>query len=217
MGIEEISSELIFENSFFKGLKYIVEIISLLTAPVILYLAYRGLEQIKLAKKESKLNSKREAYKITAEQCKDYQGRIIALHNQLFNKETEEKAKFLKESKVTITDKNISVEFVKDDTEKISTELLEVVNAMEGFSLFFVSGLGNERVAYETIGETFVDSTKYLLPFLIAYGNKKRFKNTMSLFIIWYKRREKDELEIEKKVLEDKLKTKKTVEIKHLQ
>jgi hypothetical protein len=96
MIIEEMSNEFIFENNFFKGLKYIVEIISLLTAPIILYLAYRGLEQLKLTKRESKLNSKREAYKITAEQCKDYQTRIIPLQNILNDKQIIENTVSLK-------------------------------------------------------------------------------------------------------------------------
>jgi hypothetical protein len=87
---------------------------------------------------------------------------------------------------------------------------------MEGFALFFVSRLGNEKMAYDSIGETFLYSTEQLLPFLITH-NKKRFKNIMSLFLIWYERREKTNLELEKQALEDKLKTKKTIEIKHLE
>jgi len=211
-----IDQEFIFDNNFFKGLKYIVEVLSYLTAPVILYLAYRGLEQIKLAKKESKLNSKREAFKVSAEQCKDYQERIIPLQNKLFDKEATKNVRFFKDSKVEITNKKIKIEFAEDDSELIIDECLLVINSMEAFSLFFISGLGNEKMAFETIGETYVFTVESLLPFLMRYGNNKRFRNILALFSVWYQRREKRILELEKKSLDEKLEKTKTVGIKHL-
>lgn len=215
-----VISDLFFDTDIFKGIKAILELIYLISAPVIAYFAFRALDQIKVAKNSSALSAKREAYKITAERCEYYQERIIPLFNSLYEKILEENVSFFKDSRVDISDENIIIDFAEDDIKAVIDEILNVVNALESFSVFFVSGVGNEVIAYKTIGTTFVESVKSYLPFIIKYGqilgSGKRFNNTLKLFTIWNQRMESENLELEKKALENKLKTKKSISIKHL-
>jgi len=212
----QTNTDLFFETDSFKAIRAVIEIIYLLAAPVVAYLAYRGLEQIKFAKKESKLNSKREAYKVTAELCKDYGYRIIPLLHKLYDKINEENILFFKESKAKIEDDEISVDYGPIDFGKCAGELVDGMNALEGFSVFFVNGLGDEKIAYNSFGQTFIDSVKYYCPFLVLVNKNKYYSNVLQLFIIWNIRNEKETLELEKETLEKKIKSKQTVRIKHL-
>lgn len=207
-----------FETDIFKIIKAIVEFIYLLSAPLLVFLAYKGLEQIKVAKNQSKINSKREAYRVTAEQCKYYLDVIISLFNEMHQKEQEENVKFFKHSIIHIHEEQISVEFPKDDDlEKIDIVVLKLANALEGFAFFFVTGLGDEKIAYETIGWTFTNSIKGFLPFLIRFNNNgKSFSSTLKLFHIWNSRMEKEDLELKKQNLDKKINSKNTINLKHI-
>jgi hypothetical protein len=208
--------ELFFETDLFNGIKAVIEIIYLLVAPIIAYFAFKGLEQIKIHKKESKLNSKRKAYKITAEICKDYGERIIPLINKLNDKIISENILFFKESRTKIDNNELTAEYGKVDFDKCTGELSETLNALESFSLYIINGLAEEKIAYNSFGRTFLGTVEKFSPFLILVNKKNYYNNILELFIIWNTRKEKETLMMEKEKLEKKINSKQTITIKHL-
>jgi hypothetical protein len=71
---------------------------------------------------------------------------------------------------------------------------------MEVFSLFFISGVADEGVAFSSVGATFCYEVHKLLPDLVLKSDKDHFKNLIRLFLLWNARMES------RKLLEDKYK-----------
>lgn len=210
-------------------LKDILEIIYFISGPVITYFAFRALGQINEAKKqvlEAKetriINSKRDAYKIAAEKCEYYMTTIIPLINNLDRAVKESNITFFEKSTVIIDNEGIKVkpEYKdKEEMEKVWTKLpnLELFNLLESFSLFFCSGVAEEKIGYLTLGVTYCRSVKRYLPLIVSLSNNnKHFANTIQLFRIWNGRLETEKLEQEKKLIEKALDSNKSITIKSI-
>lgn len=198
-------------------LKDILEILYLISGPVIAVFAFLGLRQIKEArnqvdeaKKGRILHSKREAFKIASEKCEYYMEKIIPLFDELDKNIQENKIDFFERTKVTIINNEIKTfpEFKnKEEMSKvISLKVGDILNPLESFSLFFINGVADEKIGYLTIGHTYCYSVKRYLPIILPLSsNKKYYKNIIQLFLIWYSRIEKERLENEKNKIEDEL------------
>jgi len=204
----------------------ILEIIYFLSGPALVIAAIYGLKQLKLASEQNKqiwqtriLNSTREAYTLAGDQCKYYLENIIPLLNKLDQIIKDKNLDFFEKSEVKIEGKQISVKpYMADNSlDKVFEECLEelhtVVNYIEGFSVFFVSGVAADNVGFNTLGRTYTSSVKRLLPFIIPFSQDGTYKHTKSLFITWYSRIEKDNLLKEKAEVEKKLKKQKSITI----
>ncbi len=82
-------------------LRTLLELIYFISGPLLLYIAYKGLEQIKLARiqvnetKEARIMmAKRDSYKISAEKCEHYTSKIIPDINDLDDEIREKKNHF---------------------------------------------------------------------------------------------------------------------------
>ena len=199
-----------------ENIKLTLELIYFISGPLLLVVAWKGLNQIIEArnqveetKKSRIISSKREAFKIAAEKCEHYLTHIIALQNTL-NKEIENKnITFFNNSEVSIDGNNISTKskYASDEERELILNLptLEVFNSMESFAIFFTSGIADEKVAFLTVGNTYCFSVRHYLPYLLKLSNGGTYKNMLSLFVTWNTRIEKQKLEKEKEKIEKKL------------
>lgn len=203
--------------------KEILEVIYFISGPALVVIVYLGLSQIKVAReqveaqrKATRINAKRDALKITSEQIMKYGSEVIPLQNVFNEKVKSEEIKFFTDSKVKITGREIQVKPCADDNEvkklkSLIYEFTSVMNAMEGFSVFFTSGVADEKVAFRSLSSTYCYFVKELLPLLVLVeAGNKRFTATMQLFHIWYSRLESENLEKQKEELERKIKSNKT-------
>ncbi len=206
-------------------IKDILEIIYFISGPVVAYFAFRALEQINEAKKqvtetkESRIiNSKREAYKIAADKCEYFMTTIIPLIDNLDKAVKANGVTFFEKSHVEITTDGIKVKpFYKDQDEigkVFSLPNLELFNPLESFSLFFASGVAEEKIGYLTIGSTYCNTVRKYAPLLVTISDGKHFNNTLHLFKIWNARQEKENLEKEKKRIDKQLSENKSISIK---
>ncbi|MFD2697809.1 hypothetical protein ACFSQ0_07375 [Mesonia sediminis] len=198
----------------------VLEIINYIATIILVIVAIIGLQQLKISKETRKITSKREAFKIAAEQCNFYLEKIIPEINKL-NKVIEKKElDFFSKSQVNIDGEKISVvPYTENDSierliDKGIDEVMTVSNLLESFSLYFVSGVASEEVGFNTVGNTFVYSVKNYLPFYISMSNSGAYKHTLSLFVNWNNKIELEKLNKEKDKIEKKLKGSKTVTIK---
>lgn len=198
--------------------KQIIEIISLLSGPIIAYLAYKALEQIKEARKTRVINAKREAFTITAEKCEFYMSTIIPLINKVDEELKKQNIKVLKNSSVSATEEGLKIS-TKFDSENekdivfLELPTLDLFNKIESFCLFFVSGVAEEKLGYLTIGNTFIFTIKRYLPLIGLLSSDGHYQNTMQLFNIWNIRQEKEKLETNKKTIDKKLEQTKEINI----
>lgn len=196
---------------------YTIYLIS--AGPILIYIAYKGLEQIKAAKENTKISqenaktqSKRESYKLAGEQCQYLGEKIMSNYTKLFKELENSKSKFFDKFDVQIDSKEIKIK----TTEKLedidfeglqnSEYLQDVLNSIEGFSLYFASGVASEKVGYITAGRGYCSMVKRLLPLLIPEFNKGYYKNTLYLFSIWHNRCKQDDLKMKQRELEKEIK-----------
>ncbi len=183
-------------QEFINLIKPYIEILYLISAPILAFFAYKALEQIKVAKNGTKVQSQRESIKLAAERC------------EFFHKEVEpEIAKFfscLKEKDIDFLDK-CEVIFEKDrmkfkphkDKEalkKLVNELdsfIDLFNRLELFSMYFTGKIANEEFAYHALGKSYCGLVEKLIPVLMMKMFKDECKHIMSLFFIWHPRLEK--------------------------
>lgn len=208
--------------------KDFLEIIYYISGPLLAFFAFKALAQIKETRKQANearetriTNAKRSSYQLAAEKCDFYLNVIIPKINNLDAVIREQNITFFEKSQVEVSNTNIKVKpAFKDEGErnKVLLEIpcLEVFNPIESFSLFFVSGIADEKIAYLTVGTTFLGSVKRYLPLYVILSNGKHFNNTFKLFMIWHNRREKEILEKEKHAIEQKLNKNISLEVKNI-
>lgn len=207
--------------------KDILEILYFISGPALVLIGYFALSQIKVAREQieaqreaSKINSKRDALRTTSEQVTRYCNEIIDLQNKLDHRIEAGGIKFFEKSKVKISGDNIQVNPCSDENERkkllsIMMEFTNVMNAMEGFSIYFISGVADEKVAYLSLSNTFCGFIKKVLPLVVpVISDGHRLSATIKLFHIWNARLEAESLKQQKEDLEKKLKDNKLQSIK---
>lgn len=199
--------------------KEILEFIYFLSGPALVFMAYKALEQIKVTRDIAKINSKRESFQITAQECRHYSQNIIPLLDTLDKKIEELDVQIITKSKVIITDRKIEIkpffdyDHYDESIEQLTPYLVKASNAISDFATFFISGIADESLAYRSLGRTYCNTIKQLAPLLIPLCQNND-DDVMTLFFIWNNRNEKQAALAEKKKIEKKLKDSSDVYIK---
>lgn len=195
-------------------LRTILELLNFTSGIVVAIFAGIALKQLKIAKDNAKITAKREAYKLAADQCSYYFQHVIPLQDKFDSYVKEAKITFFEKAKVEISGKKIGIrilqktqkEKMEPELKQIAAQLLPVLNCMESFSIFFVNGIASEEVAYRSVGRTFCNATKDLLPFILLVGEGKHWPNVVKLFHLWNGRNEGEQLALSKTQIEKQLK-----------
>lgn len=169
-------------------------------------------QQLENDKNILRINSKRESIKLATEQCDNYMKNIIPDINELNAYLEETKIDFFTKSKITIEQDRISVEpYINNEDLKKYLDIncikkcLKVKNALETFSIYFNSGIADEKIAYLSIGRTYCNTVEKLLPDIIFANDGEYFRNITQLFNLWYFRIQQEKIQKEKNELEKKL------------
>jgi hypothetical protein len=173
--------------------------------PVLAAVAIFGLRQIYVAKKSVQINSRRDAYRLSSQQLSLYLTDIIPILNELDRKLDEKNLSGIGGwAEILTGSEGLSIRYRPTEShiasfkdEEVYTLAIKALNHMESFSQPFASGLASESIAYKTVGTTYLNSVKKVLPFMVVAGDEY-YKNTMNLFAIWHKRREAERLSKEK-------------------
>jgi len=204
----------------FETVKNYTELIYFLTAPVLVFFAWRMLEQLKIgssqvkaaaeqiitAKKISEINTKRESMKIAAEQSRYFAKEIIPEINKFLKQKYQQKFPILLKATVTVNGTHIECKSdnfpgLLEEVYSDSGSCIETLNRIESFSMFFACGVADADVAYRPICTAFCDFVKIFLPFLTVVNERhNQFSNTIHLYMAWSMRKhfEQTEKEISK-------------------
>ena len=218
----------------------ILEGLSYLAAIGIVYLAYKGLEQIKVglkqidfARKTLNLESKRDALRASNEAVRSFFEVILPEYEK--HKFTREDRNLLQSIKLdddnsidfdAIDTKNIGEYDLKNDHSRNKYTLdirlafdkkRQAYNLIESFASTFSSGLADEKSAYTALGVVFCDIIKPYLTPLNHFNQSGYYKNTLTIYNLWSKRLFKEEVakdviaaESDIKILEKSLESSKT-------
>lgn len=176
------------------SMRDVFEIIYFITAgPILTCIALFGLQQLKIAKDTAKMSAKRESYRLASEQCFHYISHIIPSQDALNKSITDKRFTYFEESEVIIDGDSIQVKYPnflnQQQFVSILGELLAVINQMEGFAVFFISGVADESIAFSSVGHSFCSIVRTLLPGIkFLGGGKEHYINLLKLFLMWDKR-----------------------------
>lgn len=195
-------------NKFISHFSPIFELLYFISGLVIAVAAIYALKQIPLLKKTLRIQSKRDALKITSEQCNIYMSEIIPMQNIFLKAIKENKVTYFEGWDVKLENNELKVSRkTPPNMERFPSiiETLDVFNKMESFSSFFTSNVADEVIAYHTVGTTFLNFTKGTLPWVISCREDGYFKNLTNLYIHWESRRVNEQLMKQKLDLENRL------------
>lgn len=114
--------------------------------PILTILVAIGLWQLKITKDTARMAAKRESFNLAANQCSHYLSHIIPQQNRLTRAIHDNNLKFFELAELIVKDDRLSTKYAGTAKDMIAvkdtvlTELLEVYNSMEAFSLFFHKG-----------------------------------------------------------------------------
>ncbi len=193
---------------FISDVKPFLEVLYFIAGIVVACSAIFALKQISILKRTLQVQSKRDALKITSEQCEIYFNQIIKQQNEFHDQIKKHDVKYFEGWDIKTKNNSISISRKSKPSMKGFEDIvdsLSVLNSMESFSSFFISKVADETVAYNTIGTNFLNFSRELMPWVLGCREDGHFQNLTKLFILWETRRLHFELLNEKRDLEKKL------------
>ena len=205
---------------YFKAFRDTLEVVNFMATPVLAWLAYKGLKQIKVTRDIARMQAQRESFRLATEKCEVFAKEIIPLCSEFEKASVQKKLA----EKVTITEKSgsISVEFKSggkwfEEVSKCGNMPWKLANSLEGWAMWFTCKIADEGIAFRPCGVVFCSAVHSLLPLLVRSNeNDKLFMHTLRLYTTW-----RDRIEIEKNIakqqqLEEARKTLKVENIRPL-
>jgi hypothetical protein len=188
----------------------ILELLYFAAGVALAVVATIGLRQLTIAKNTAQMSALRESFKLAAGQCLFFLHDVVPVLNALDVAIKQNNVDFLGKSRVQVSGDNIrlltkpSSEF-KEQFNLIAHETAAALNVLEGFSVFFISGVASEEVAFASVGDSFCDSVRKLLPIILVVENGVNYQSILKLFKIWNARLESKNLEMTKAAIEERL------------
>lgn len=215
---------------FFDSTKSIVENLYLLSGPILAVFGFMIFQQIRLAKKSIviseaqilqaqehlKTSSRREAASMAAERTDFFIASILTLGDKLYDKKKElnwpefpGKIGDFRSSEYYSWDEDYRDVFIDQATNDPSILGLELINLLEGFSAYFVKGVADEEIAFDSVGPYLCNYVEIYYP-LIALMRPddapvKSYNNLISLYTLWKTRIKSFETEREVKLKEEQV------------
>lgn len=191
-------------------IKFIELLYYIAAGPVLVTAAIIGLKQISVTRESSRTSFKRDAYKIAAEQCNCYANKILPLYADLKKCIETNDIKFFKKFDVHVDAEGFGIKLNEQvsqkDLDKINvSNFFDLFNFLEGFSMYFVSGVATKEIGYMTTGKSFCNIVKEFLPLLFYEIRKGYYPNIATLFMLWNNRNESEKLKKEKDEIEKQL------------
>jgi len=190
----------------------IFELLYFISGVVIAVTAIVALRQLKITKETLTTNSRRDALRITAEQCENYLKNINPLHLELSEEIEKNNIKCFDGWKVEIIYNTINIvhpsENVENDAQPVVNLIFTILDATEAFSNYFIFGLADQEKAYRTIGHLYIANIEKLMPILLRIDNSGYYRSTIDLFAMWKNEYEKNVLNQKKNEVDEKLSVK---------
>jgi hypothetical protein len=181
--------------------KNYLEVAYFISGIIVAIAAVAALYQIRVAKNTLKVQSEREGLALTANQCQYYLDKIMTLSNNVFDKRTEQNCKYFDiENWIVDTDGvEVTLEPKIETTPNLEVcfQAGELLNALDGFAVYFTSGLADESVAYKTISSSYISLAERYMPLaMLANKNDGYYSNYIELYVVWKNRKKQEQLKL---------------------
>ena len=151
--------------TWFGYARSVLEVLYYISGIAIAVAAFWGLRQLTISKQIAKVNAKREAYKLAADECRHFADVVVpartsldilvrdkhlqSFTNKTFSVETGE-----------IKNRNFDMGLLTKEIAGFGTEIVACLNALEAFAIFFASGVADEDIGYRETGRAFCESAR---------------------------------------------------------
>jgi len=177
--------------------------------------AYKGLEQLTIAKQTAVNSATPESFKLAAEQCRYFAEIVLPAGTAAVNAiraqpsvATLFTAVNFTVSQGQIQKHNFSLKSLNSELPKVMDPLVDFVNKMEAFAMFFTARVADETVAYRETAIPFSEMCALAIPmiYFLRENNRGRYDSTIELLEIWHNRLRADKLTKDMVAIEANLK-----------
>lgn len=175
---------------------------------------FSGIAQLKLLKKDLNDRNKRSARESSLQYLTIYASEIIPLYDSIIRTYRDEIGEFdpndeLFNAEFTITEDQLTADIMSDLIILTDMNLHTFLNKLEFFSTAMLNGLVDEDLVFTPVGKSFckIVRTEHLY---ISYsrGRGTPYKNIIELYNRWSDRLEVENLELQKREADAKIKAK---------
>lgn len=186
----------------------ILTYLNLASGPIMAIIAIFALRQVNLAREQLKqsknavrMNSLRESLLLSSDQIKYYNEEIIPKVNVLNEVLSDRGINLSEQGEVSLNETGLIIEYTPSEkiwnelnSIEIARPLLSVANSIESFSTFFVSGVADEKIAFNSLSSTYCNTVKEILIVIPINKDRKAFSAMNRLYYIWQTRLDEEKL-----------------------
>lgn len=186
-------------------------------------------DAIEVAKRDIAIRSKREAALLAAQKCEELADTKIQKQSVILEKLKKNQVPLqvweLRDFEFTpgsLVDRTRADQWVQDLRGKgLHNDVVEFINYLEGFAIYFSSGAADEEVAFPVMGIPFTTAVGVFAPYIIAMrhqhlfnSNSGKFFHTEKLYTVWRQKLQKEDLEAQLKSVQQSLSNMKPQQMK---
>ncbi|PKH88263.1 hypothetical protein [Colwellia sp. Bg11-28] len=181
--------------------KSYLEIAYFISGIIVAIAAIAALYQIKVAKDTLKIQSQREALSLTANQCQYYSDKIIKLSNCVYDRREKLNCDYFEPENWKVDTDGLDIKLECKIEKPVNLEVWaqasELLNALDGFAIFFVSGIADESVAYKAISSSYISiSERYMSLAIKAKEHDGYYAAHLELYVLWKNRKKQEQLKL---------------------
>ena len=200
---------------WFSCVRAVLEVLYFLSGVTIAVIALKGLRQVRAAAEQARLaseqlgfareiadtNSKREAAKLAAEQCKYFAEQCVPAYKVLQDKYREKKLSFFhaklrpgephfKVKNDHFENANCDSALIEREYPQVEFETLNVLNRLEFFSILFADEIADEEIGYRETALGFCECLDFLIVGVYHLRNRNRaqYSSVLKLYERWSRR-----------------------------
>jgi hypothetical protein len=201
-------------NETYYVIRNALEILYFLSGAVLVVIAFAGLrqiniglEQIRLTKQIAEKTAQRDAYRLAHEQCQSFGTSIAVTIVQVLGSAKAAGITVYAGLAFEVEGGRIVRHSFQSDVIAAAVTRIDptvAMNMLEGFAMFFVTGLADEEIGYRETAIAFCELAAALMPAFWYYRERKRamYKSVIELYEMWNNRLAIEKLQEKRKEVE---------------
>lgn len=185
--------------------------------PIIAAFALRQIQlakdQLRVTKEIARTSAKRESYRAAIEQCEALSKIVVPLDFKIDKFLEEHGVSYFEKAKFEPSEHGLRIDLAEiDDADleklnEIAPLLTDLINSLEVFAIYFLSGIAYEEIGFHSQGKYFVEKAEMVAKLLaVCKPGADECQHIWPLYKKWKDRIEHQRLVVEKKKIDAKLK-----------
>lgn len=176
----------------------VLEVLYFLSTIGLFAVACYGLKQLTLSKQLADANSKREAVRLAANQCKYFAEEVVLLLDAAIREYKQKRATFLtppQQPAYLLKDgefvqANYNGNLVAAEWPVVADAIVKYLNSVESFAIPFAAGVAADDIGFQETSASFCSGLSYMMPAIyhLRVVQNVKYPSALKLFCIWNNR-----------------------------